>query len=194
MLRVGLTGGIGSGKTVVAGVFGVLGIPVFNADEHARSLMESDLRIREALVDRFGAAVFDGERLDRARLASLLFNDDEALRFVNGIVHPAVRSAFARWADAQHTNYVIMEAAIMAENEGWRQFDQVIVVNCPESERIRRVMLRDGVTEEQVRARIRHQASEEQRLAIASHVVRNDGAELVIPQVLAIHERLKSST
>lgn len=194
MLKVGLTGGIGSGKTVVAGVFGVLGIPVFNADAQAKALMEHDAGIRAALVERFGAEIFTGGRLDRTRLAGILFSEPEALSYVTSVVHPAVRASFNGWAEGQSAPYVIMEAAIMAENEGWRRFDRVIAVICPEAERIRRVMARDGMIEEQVLARMRNQASEEQRLSIAHHVVRNDGGELVIPQVIAIHESLNRRT
>lgn len=190
MLKVGLTGGIGSGKTVVAGVFEVLGIPVFKADEEARAIMQSVEAVKAALVARFGATIYNDGLLDRKAMAAIIFQDAEALRFVNGVVHPAVRTAFDRWADAQSGPYVIMEAALMAENGGWRRYDQVVVVACQEAERIRRVMARDGVTEEEVRARLSNQATEAERLAIAHHVVRNEGAELVIPQVLAIHEKL----
>ncbi|MCB9183761.1 MAG: dephospho-CoA kinase [Flavobacteriales bacterium] len=193
MLKVGLTGGIGSGKTVVAGVFGVLGVPVFQADAEARAIMQSDEAVKAALEARFGASIYSGGILDRKAMAAIIFRDAEALRLVNGIVHPAVRAAFDRWALAQSGPYAIMEAALMAENGGWRRFDQVVVVACSEAERIRRVMARDGVTEEEVRARMSNQASEAERLAIAHHVVRNEGAELVIPQVLAIHEKLKAA-
>lgn len=191
MLKVGLTGGIGSGKTVVAQMFDVLGIPVFRADEAAKNIMVTDSLVMGALSQRFGQDIFPDGKLDQKRLAGIIFNDDEALGYVNSVVHPAVRSAFDTWAKDQEAPYVVMEAALMAENEGWRRFDQVIAVNCPEEERVRRVMERDGVTEQEVRARMRHQASEEERMAIAHHVVRNSGSELVIPQVLTIHERLK---
>lgn len=192
MLRIGLTGGIGSGKSVVARVFGVLGIPVYNADARARELMERDPAVRTALEGRFGPEVFlpDG-RLHRTALAARIFNNVDALQAVNAIVHPAVRRDFDAWAARQQAPYALMEAALMAENEGWRRFDRVVAVACPEEERVRRVMLRDGVSEEQVRARMRNQATEEQRLAIADHVVRNDGHELVIPQVLAIDAELR---
>lgn len=191
MLKVGLTGGIGSGKTLVAQIFEVLGIPVFRADEAAKSIMVTDSMVMEALSRRFGQDIFPDGTLDRKRLAGIIFNDDEALGYVNSVVHPAVRSAFDAWAKEQEAPYVVMEAALMAENEGWRRFDQVVAVSCPEEERVRRVMERDNITEQEVRARMRQQASEEERMAIAHHVVRNSGSELVIPQVLAIHERLK---
>lgn len=193
MLKIGLTGGMGSGKTTVAGIFGVLGVPVFAADERAKAIMDEDPAVRSALIARFGEGIYPGGRLDRQALARIIFNDEDALKAVNGIVHPAVRADFQQWVGVHQSPYVIMEAAIMAENDGWKRFDQVITVACPEQERIRRVMERDGLSEEQVRARLRNQASDEQRQRIAHHVVRNDGQELIIPQVLAIHERILQS-
>lgn len=191
MLRVGLTGGMGSGKSVVARLFHVLGVPVFEADAEAKALMQHAKGVRDAVIARFGAAVYPNGELDRARLASAAFGDDEEIAAINAIVHPAVRKAFAAWAIEQDTPYVVMEAAIMAENEGYRSFDRVITVSCPEAIRIQRVMERDGVEEKDVRARMRHQASEEDRQRIAHFTVKNDGTELVIPQVLAIHAQLQ---
>jgi dephospho-CoA kinase len=190
MLRIGLTGGIGSGKSTIARVFEVLGAPVFKADDAAKALMESDAAVKDALIARFNADLYREGRLDRAGLAAIIFHDEAARQAVNAIVHPAVRRAFESWSARQQAPYVLMEAAIMAENEGWRRFDRVIAVSCPEPERIRRVMARDGLTEEQVRARMRHQATEAERLAIARHVIVADGTRLEIPQVLAIHQEL----
>jgi len=193
MMRIGLTGGIGSGKSTVAKVFAVLGIPVYHADERARSLMETDAAVKSALSARFGQGIYRDDRLDRAALAEIIFKNEEARQAVNAIVHPAVRADFDRWVLEQEAPYVIMEAALMAENEGWKRFDQVLTVSCPEPERIRRVIARDSITEEQVRARIRHQATDEERAAIAQHVIRNTGDELVIPQVLSIDAALRGT-
>lgn len=191
MVKVGLTGGIGSGKSTVARVFEVLGIAIYHADERARALMAERADVRDALVARFGPAIFKDGELDRAGLASIIFEDEAALQAVNAIVHPAVRADFDHWALQQEGPYVIMEAALMAENEGWKRFDRVITVACPEQERIKRVMLRDAVSEEQVRARMQHQATDQARAAIAHFVIRNDGQQLVIPQVLAIDAELR---
>jgi len=153
-------------------------------------LMEADTGLKTFLAKRFGSSIYRDGKLDRAALASIIFADQDVLEAVNGMVHPVVRRAFDTWASEQRTHYVIMEAALMAENDGWRRFDRVITVSCPEPERIRRVMARDQVTEEQVRARMRNQATEEARLSIAHHVIVSDGSRLIIPQVLAIHEGL----
>ncbi|MFZ1333450.1 MAG: dephospho-CoA kinase, partial [Flavobacteriales bacterium] len=128
--------------------------------------------------------------LDRSALATLVFADPEALKDLNAMVHPAVRKAFAEWATRQHAPYVIMEAALLAETGGYKYLDEVILVSAPKDLRIKRTMARDGVGEEAVLARMRNQATEDQRKSIAEHVILNDDSVLVIPQVLALHEVL----
>jgi dephospho-CoA kinase len=190
MFKVGLTGGIGSGKSTVARVFGVLGIPVFDADEESKRLLREDDGVKSAVIAAFGTAIYPSGELDRAALASIVFKDAEALAKLNAIAHPAVRKQLGRWVDEQRSPYVLVEAALMVDTGWYRSMDQLIVVSAPEAERVKRVLARDGVTEEQVLARIRNQVGEEQRLAVADAVIRNDGTELVIPQVLALHEML----
>lgn len=192
MIKVAVTGGIGSGKSTVCRMFQVLGIPVFEADAVAKQLMVSDPELRNALKDRFGPEVLSDKGLDRQRLATVVFNDPAALAELNGIVHPAVRKAFLSWSEDRSAPYVIMEAAILAETGGHLGFDQVVVVSAPEDVRIARVMQRDGVGEETVRARIRNQASDAERERIADHVIVNGGVQLVIPQVLQIHKSLSA--
>ena len=189
MFKVGLTGGIGSGKSTVARMFAVLGIPVFDADEESRRLLQEDEAVKNAVIKTFGAVVYPQGKLDRAALASMVFRDEEALAKLNAIAHPAVRKRLGAWLDEQRSPYVLVEAALLVDTGWYRSMDHLIVVAAPEEERIRRVMSRDGVTEEQVRARMRNQISEEQRLAAAGSIIRNDGQELVIPQVLALHEQ-----
>lgn len=188
MYKVGLTGGIGSGKSTVARVFGVLGIPVFNADEESKRLLRDDDAVKSAVIAAFGNAIYVNGELDRAALASVVFQDAEALAKLNAIAHPAVRKQLGRWIDEQRSPYVLVEAALMVDTGWYRSMDQLAVVSAPEAERVKRVMARDGMTEEQVMARVRNQVGEEQRLAVADHVIQNDGTVLVIPQVLALHE------
>jgi dephospho-CoA kinase len=190
MLRVGLTGGIGSGKSIMARVFGLLGVPVFEADVAARELMHHDAGLRAQVMERFGDHLYPGGKLDRKGLAAVVFSDVTALADLNAMVHPVVRRAFRTWMEGQEGSYALMEAAILAESGGHQAMDQVVVVSAPEDLRVRRVMDRDGVTEDEVCARMRNQASEEQRLAIAQHVILNDDTRLVIPQVIAIHKAL----
>jgi dephospho-CoA kinase len=190
MRKVAVTGGIGSGKSMVCRMFQVLGIPVFEADRVAKQMMVDDASLRAAIIERFGEAVLGPKGLDRQALASIVFQDPAALRDLNTLVHPAVRKTFAQWADAQQAPYVIMEAAILAETGGYTAFDHVVLVSAPQDIRLARVMARDGVGEEAVLARMRNQASEEERIRIANDVIVNDDVHMVIPQVLAIHERL----
>jgi dephospho-CoA kinase len=194
MLKVGLTGGIGSGKSLVARMFGVLGVPVFEADAAGRQLLAEDPAVRAAILDRFGEGVIHQGRVDRKALAAVVFQDPRALADLNAIVHPAVRQAFRHWAERQHAPYVLMEAAILAETGGHQAFDRVVLVSAPEALRLARVMARDRVTEAEVKARMRNQASEEERLAIADHVIVNNDQQLVIPQVLQVHHALSHAS
>ncbi len=190
MLKIGLTGGIGSGKSIVARVFGVLGVPVFEADAEGRRLLDAQGPVREAVVARFGADLYASGALDRKALGEVVFKDPAALADLNAIAHPAVRAAFRQWAEEQEAVYVLMEAAILAESGGHKAFDRIVLVTAPEDLRLRRVMRRDGTTEEAVRARMRQQGTDADRERIAHHIIVNDDQQLVIPQVLATHEAL----
>ncbi len=189
MKKVGVTGGIGSGKSTVCEVLRVLGVPVFEADREAK-LLYGKPEVRNAVIATFGEAMYVGDVLDRHMMATRVFTDPAALSKLNAIIHPAVRKRFQEWTAEQHAPYVVMEAAILAETGGAKAFDHLVVVTAPEELRIRRVMKRDGVEEEAVRSRMRHQASEEERLKLADTVIVNDDRTLVIPQVLDLHQRL----
>lgn len=190
MITVALTGGIGSGKSTVARVFHVLGVPVFEADEHARWLQDNDEPLRTAIGARFGVDLYASGRLDRRSLAQRVFGDAEALSDLNALVHPVVRSAFSKWATAQRSPYVIMASALVVGSDRQFAFDRIVVVSAPEPLRIQRVMGRDNMREEEVRARLQHQVSDAQLRAAAHYVIINDGSSLVIPQVLKIHDTL----
>lgn len=189
MFTVGLTGGIGSGKTTVCRVFSVLGIPVFNSDEQAKLLLQDDPEVKAAVLQLFGSSVYPAGVLDKKALAQLVFNDPKALAGLNAIVHPAVRRAFQEWAESQQAPYVINEAAILVETGAYRNFDRLVTVEAPEDVRLARVMARDGSPEEQVRQRMSNQATEAQRREVAHAVIENDGYSMVLPQVLALHEK-----
>ncbi len=192
MLKVGLTGGIGSGKSTVGRILRLLGVPLFVADEAGRELLANDPEVHQALRARFGDTVFANGNPDRKAIANIVFNDSSALADLNAIIHPAVRKAFSMWAAEQHTPYVVMEAAILAETGGHSAFDRIVVVSAPEALRMQRVMQRDGAGEPEVLARMRNQATEEQRLAVADHVIINDDTRLVIPQVITLHDTLRA--
>lgn len=190
MHTVGLTGGIGSGKSTVGRILQVLGIPVFDADKAGRELYVTDDALCIAVIERFGDAVHTNGRIDRKALAAVVFNDAEALSDLNALVHPAVRAAYVAWVAEQQAPYTVMESALLFETGRHTAFDRVITVEAPLELRIRRVMIRDGVEEGSVRARARAQASEVDRRSIAHHVILNDDSTLVIPQVTILHRAL----
>ncbi len=192
MLKIGITGGIGSGKTTVCRIFETLGIPVYYADLAARRLMESDPDLVGEVKALFGPDIYTAdERLDRPRLAAIVFNAPERLQALNGLVHPAVARDLLRWQSRQSgVPYTLKEAALIFEAGSYRFLDKVIVVAAPEALRITRVMERDGVGEEEVRARIARQWPEAEKIKRADYVIHNDGHRLIIPQIMAIHREL----
>ena len=188
MFQVGLTGGIGSGKTLVCSIFEKLGVPVYHADEAARRLMNNDARLMEGIRKMFGDQAYGREGLNRPFLAGLVFGDDERLSGLNGLVHPAVREDFKSWA-GQHKDaaYVIEEAAILFESGASKEMDLTVLVYAPREIRIRRVMERDGVSREEVLKRMGHQMNEEKLLKMADRRLLNDGTAMILPQVIELH-------
>lgn len=191
MLKVGLTGNIGSGKTTVCRVFEMLGVPVYYADEEARKLFTRDDVIGR-LVGIFGRDVLDGSgRPDRKKIAGIAFNDRVRLEKLNALIHPLVRQQFEAWhASQSDTPYTIQEAAILFETGHYRHFDRTILVTAPEDVRIDRVCRRDKASPEEVTARMKNQTDQQELEKLADFVIFNDGRLLVIPQILRIHELL----
>ncbi len=189
MLKIGITGGIGSGKTTVCRIFEVLGIPVFYADSVARSVMHTDTVLRDEITGAFGPGSYSKEgELDRKYLASLVFNDKDQLEKLNSLVHPAVFRAFDEWVLLQKdTPYVCKEAALLFESGSYRMCDQTVLVKSPLDMRISRIMKRDNVSEQEVRARMARQFSDEQKENMADHIIINDENILLIPQILTLH-------
>ncbi len=196
MLKIGLTGGIGSGKTTVANVFRHLGVPVYEADAEARWLQEHDAELISAMHDLLGDGVFDvyGKPL-RHIIAKVVFSDKKLLAGLNAIVHPAVRKHFAGWC-ARHADhaYIVKEAAILFETGGQAGLDGVVLVTAPEEVRMQRVMKRDGAGREEVLRRMENQWPEEKKRSLADFQITNDDTHLVLPQVIALHEQLLSKT
>ncbi len=189
MLKIGITGGIGSGKSLVCRLFGLLGIPTYDADTRAKWLMAHHPDLRQDLTSAFGEETFTpAGALNRAYLAGLVFNDQERLAQINRLVHPRVGEDFAAWAETKrHLPYVIKEAALLFEAGSSRDLDQVITVSAPQELRISRTLLRDPHrTRADIEAIIQKQLSEAERHAKAHHVLYNDDQQLVIPQVLAL--------
>jgi|SRR5690606_20412974 len=193
MLKIGVTGGIGSGKTTVCGVFRALGIPVYDADSEAKKLMITHEGLVRALKLAFGEEAYDTlGQLNRPYLASRVFNDEAALAQLNAIVHPVVIQAANDWAEAQNAPYTVKEAALLFQSGSYVHNDFNIVVAAPEALRISRVMERDGMAEAQVRARMDKQMHQEEQIAKADFVVWNDGVRALIPQVLELDRQFRN--
>ncbi len=190
-LKIGLTGGIGSGKSTVCRLLAQVGVPSYGSDEHARRLMQHSAPLKEAIVAHFGAACYlpSGE-LNRPHLAAQLFGDGEQLALLNSLVHPAVQADFAQWAAQSTAPYVVEESAILFESGAAERMDRVVVVTAPEALRLQRTVQRDATSEEAVRARMARQMSEEERVSRAHYLLRADDTELLIPQVLELHQTL----
>ncbi|HEY2647774.1 MAG TPA: dephospho-CoA kinase [Puia sp.] len=190
MLKVGLTGGIGSGKTTVAQIFEVLSIPVYYADSAARELMNNDPELKKKIISSFGTNAYKNGELDRSYLGSVVFPDKEKLNLLNSIVHPVTIRESENWMKNQKAPFAIKEAALIFEAGLEKHLDYVIGVTAPESLRMERVVERDHISKEKVLDRIRNQMDEKEKINRCDFVIQNDGIQPLIPQVLAIHEKL----
>ncbi|NQU54929.1 MAG: dephospho-CoA kinase [Bacteroidetes bacterium] len=191
-LVIGITGGIGSGKSTVCQVFKLLGIPVFEADAVAKKLIHSNSVIKTGLIDLFGEDIFaPNEQLNRKKLANIIFNDAIQLKKVNELVHPVVREEFKNWLKLQESAYVIHEAAILFESGFYKMMDFTIFVSAPENQRIEWVMQRDGASENKVKERMEKQWTDKQKRKLASVEIKNNSRDLIIPQIIKIDNQLK---
>lgn len=189
MLKVGLTGGIGSGKTTVSRVFRNLGVPIFNSDLVARDIVNTNTKAINAIKKTFGDAIYQNGELDRKALAEVVFNQPEELKKLNNIVHPFVAENFEKWCN-QHESapYIIKEAAILFESGVHQNLDRIIVVYTNKEERIRRVTTRDNSTRQEVESRMKNQWDDGTRNKLADFIIINDDLEKVLPQVMELHE------
>lgn len=194
MLKIGLTGGIGSGKTTVAKVFEYLGVPVFYADLEAKKCMQSDAILIKQLKETFGNDIYVDRKLQKDRLARIIFNDNSALDTINRLVHPAVQKEFKDWCLIQNTHYVMKEAAILFESGSDKELDQIVCVSAADDLRKQRIMQRDNVTESQVLERMSKQWQQSRKIALADFHISNDEKQLLIPQVLKVHSLLLKQT
>lgn len=187
---VGLTGGIGSGKTTVANFFKNLGVPIYIADDEAKALMVRSKIIKRKLIQLFGEKAYVGDKLNKPFIANKIFNDEALLEKMNSIIHPKVASHFKRWLKKQDGPYVIKEAAILFENATYKSLDLVITVVAPEKERINRVIERDKSSEEKVKAIIKNQWSDAKKVKLSDFVIENINLKDTKTQVLKIHQQI----
>ena len=192
MLQIGITGGIGSGKSTVASVFACLGAPVYDADSHAKALMTTDGNLKEAIRKEFGTLSFtDQGQLNRNYLASEVFPNQEKLKRLNQLVHPRVAEDYQKWYDAQQKRrcpYVIKEAALLYDSGSNRLLDKVIVVAAPDSVRIERVKARDKRSDREIETIMKRQMPQDEMIQRADFVVENDGKKMILPQILKLHQ------
>jgi dephospho-CoA kinase len=192
MLRVGITGGMGSGKTTIARMFQVLGIPVYFADDEAKNLMNHDPALKQAIMAIFGHEAYNLNGLNREFISSVAFSEPDKLKALNAIVHPAVMAHGKAWMLSQYAPYSLKEAALLFESGSNKQLDLIIGVWCPVELRIERVMNRDSSSREQVLARMQKQMNEEEKMKLCDFVITNDERMALIPQVLSLHGELLS--
>ena len=189
MLKVGLTGGIGSGKTTVAKIFELLNIPVYYADDASKRLYHTDKDLIAGMKKNFGKDIYTNDQLNRSKLAAIVFNDPAKLELLNQLVHPPTIRDAEEWMNKQTTPYVIKEAALLFESGSASGLDYIIGVQAPSHYRIKRVMERDGVRREDVINRANRQIDEEIKMRLCDFVIVNNEQELVIPQVLELHSK-----
>jgi dephospho-CoA kinase len=192
--KLGVTGGIGSGKTSVCRVFDVLGVPVFSADREAREIMENDNEVMRSLNKLAEKDLYLKGSLDRMELASIIFNDRAILEKVNLLVHPIVFNHFSKWASVQKAPYVIMEAAILFESGASKYVDRVATVVAPVEQRVKRVIHRNKLSREQVVERIKNQMDDEMRIKLSDYVINNSENDMIIPAILKINDDILKLT
>ena len=191
MKKIGLTGGIGVGKTYVSKIFQKMGIPIFNSDEQAKKCMVDDANLKEAVQLAFGENIYLKGVLQKDALAKIAFNNTEALAELNALVHPIVKQKFEDWCSLQSTSMVIKEAAILFESDAHLGLDSVVCVSAPENLRIERVQKRDGSSVEQIQSRMSKQMLQAEKEEIADFLIVNDQLQLLLPQVLAIIKEME---
>lgn len=190
MLKVGITGGIGTGKTTVCRIFELLDVPHYNADQRSKILLATHPEIREKVSALFGSDVYSNNTVDRVKIAGIVFKDQSKLKALENILHPAVKADFLEWVEIQTADYIIKEAALLYEAGSYKLLDKIIVVSSPEVLRIKRVMKRDQISAEEIKNRISKQYPQEEKEARADYILKNDDKELLMPQVLRLHQTL----
>jgi len=187
---IGITGGIGSGKSVVANILISMGYPVYNSDARAKLLINSEPDLVQNIKNTFGD-VYNSEGLDRRKLANVVFNQPEKLAVLNSLVHPAVGKDFSSWVSKQQNPIVFKEAAILFETGIYKSLNKIILVTCPLNKRIERVMQRDGVSKIEVENRMKNQWEDEKKMKLTDFIIYNSGEELLIPQIEKVIQKLK---
>ena len=192
MKKIGITGGIGSGKTYVASVFQSLGIPIFNADIQAKKIMTSSRKLIKLLKEEFGNDIYKDSDLNKEKLASIVFSNSDKLQKLNSLVHPIVKEEFNNWCKKQTSPYIIKEAAILFESNSHIGLDAVICVSAPLDLRMRRLLNRDDYSKKEIKKRIENQISQEEKEKLSDYIIVNDEKDLLLPKIIKFHKELLS--
>jgi len=192
MQKIGITGGIGTGKSTVCKIFATLGIPTFDADKEAKALYDSDEELKADIMNRFGKAIYKNGRFQKQELAKIVFNNQNDLQDLNALVHPKIIAQGENWFFQQKTPYAIKEAALLIESGGYKNLDKIIVVKAPLNQRIARVKKRDGLSQKEIEKRIDRQWPETKKESFADYIINNGNSDFLIPQVLEIHKKIKA--
>lgn len=194
MLKIGITGGIGSGKTIIAHVFEILGVPVFYSDAVAKNLLSQDKNVKHQIINIFGEALLsDKNEIDKNLLSKIVFSDKEKLAKLNSIIHPEVKKVFENWLKEQtktNTKYILKEAALLFEAGTYKELDKIITVIAPKDLRIKWVMKRDNITAEAIIKRMENQWTDDEKIKLSDFIIQNDDKTLLLPQILKIHNKL----
>ena len=192
MKKIGITGGIGSGKTYVASVFQSFGVPIFNADIQAKKIMTSSGKLIKLVKEEFGNDIYKDSDLNKEKLSSIVFNDKSKLEKLNSLVHPIVKKEFNNWCKKQTSSYVIKEAAILFESKSHLGLDAIICVSAPLELRMKRLLKRDNSSEKEIKKRIENQISQEEKEKRSDYIIVNDEKELLLTKIIKIHKELLS--
>ena len=192
MKKIGITGGIGSGKTYVASVFQSFGIPIFNADIQAKKIMTSSRKLIKLVKEEFGNDIYKDSDLNKEKLSSIVFSNSDKLQKLNSLVHPIVKEEFNNWCKKQTSSYVIKEAAILFESNSHIGLDAVICVSAPLDLRMKRLLNRDDYSEKEIKKRIENQISQEEKEKLSDYIIINDEKELLLPKIIKIYKELLS--
>ncbi len=190
MLKVGITGGIGTGKSTVCKIFATLGIPTYDADKQAKELYDTNDLLRQKVIDRFGEGVYENGVFQRQKMAAIVFADADALQDLNAMVHPLILAQGEKWFAQQKTPYAIKEAALLIESGGHKKLDKLIVVQTSLPERIARLKNRDNTTQAAIMNRIEKQLPEDEKATYADYIIHSNAHDFLIEQVLHIHTQL----
>ena len=188
MIKIGITGGIGTGKTFVCKIFETLGVPVFYADEEAKLLIHSNPEINKAIINTFGEEAYQNGIYNRDYIAKIVFNDSNKLKKLNEIVHPVLKEQFNKWCKNQDYPYCLKETALLFETGSDKELDRVVVVDAPDELRISRILKRDPFRkEEEIKSIFKKQWSQKKKIQMGQNIIQNDGQKMLIPQVLSLH-------